>query len=187
MKIYTKTGDQGETGLFGGARVPKDHLRIQTYGVLDELNACLGLMIAEPGVPSALQEEWTRLQAELFQLGTELATPAGKNSGIDLIEAPQIQALERAIDRMEEGLPPLKNFILPGGSRLAALTHLARTVSRRAERALVSLLHVEPLRPEVLEYLNRLSDYLFVAARFANHVLGHPDTPWIAPRKSERK
>ncbi len=181
MKIYTKKGDRGETGLLGGSRVPKDHQRICTYGVLDELNACLGLMLAENIPEEPLRAEWLRIQAELFQLGAELATPAGKSPGIRLVDAGLIEQLERAIDQMEERLTPLKSFILPGGSRLAALAHLARTVSRRAERELVTLSHLETIRREALEYMNRLSDYLFVAARYANHLAGHDETPWHAP------
>lgn len=183
MKIYTKGGDHGQTGLFGGQRVPKDHLRLHTYGTFDELNAVLGLVLAEPGLADAspVREALQRVQHELFQLGAELATPPGKTVSIRLIEAGDIEALEREIDRMEAGLEPLKTFILPGGSRAAAVLHLARTVCRRAERELVVLHRSEPVRTEVLGYVNRLSDYLFVAARKANAELKVADIPWVAP------
>ncbi len=182
MKIYTKKGDAGETGLFGGARVSKDHVRIDAYGNLDELNAVLGLAIAEKRLPQSLEGSLQRVQSELFQLGAELATPGGKSTGIRLVGSEQIHALEREIDEMEKKLQPLRAFILPGGSVASAWLHLARTVSRRAERGIVSLHQEEELRPEVLQYINRLSDYLFVCARLANHEAGHPDVPWEAPR-----
>jgi len=182
MKIYTKKGDTGETGLHGGGRVPKDNLRISTYGTLDELNAILGMVTSDKTLPADLKLRLTRIQAELFQLGAELATPIGKSVGIALIGQTQIEAMEYEIDRMEVALSPLKTFILPGGSLSAAQLHLARTVSRRAERELVTLHRTEPARPEVLQYVNRLSDYLFVCARFANFESGMADIPWIAPQ-----
>ncbi len=181
MKIYTKKGDTGETGLFGGERVPKDHLRIRTYGTLDELNSILGMTLTQAGAPDSLRTSLARVQAELFQLGAELATPRGKGVPSGLIDEPQIELLEREIDAMEASLPPLKTFILPGGSACAAHLHLARTVARRAERELVALNRQEPLREAVLRYVNRLSDALFVAARFANHTGGIADVPWVAP------
>jgi cob(I)alamin adenosyltransferase len=182
MKIYTKGGDTGQTGLFGGQRVSKDHKRIQTYGTLDELNAVLGMALAEPGAPAALSSRLLRVQGELFQAGAELATPRDKSPGIELIDEPQVEALEREIDEMETDLPPLKNFILPGGTRLAAVLHLARTVCRRAERELVSLHHDDPVRPVLMRYLNRVSDHLFVSARWANLQGKVTDTPWV-PRR----
>lgn len=185
MKIYTKKGDAGETGLFGNVRVPKDDLRIETYGTFDELNSFLGLSLAETGIPEPLKSALLRIQAELFQLGAELATPRGKDSGILLVEAPSVTLMENEIDTMEKALQPLQTFILPGGSRASSVLHLARTVCRRAERALASLHRAEPQRPQVLQYINRLSDYLFVAARFTNMKLGEKDIPWIAPHKSK--
>lgn len=186
MKIYTKKGDAGETGLFGGSRVAKDDLRIQAYGTLDELNATLGLALsqltASREANSDLSARLLRIQGELFQLGAELATPAGKSSGIHLIHEPQVIQLEHEIDAMEAELSPLKTFILPGGSYEAGLLHLSRTVSRRFERELITLHRAEPLRPQVLHYANRMSDYLFVCARFANHQVGKKDVPWHAPR-----
>lgn len=184
MKIYTKGGDQGQTGLFGGQRVPKDHLRLHTYGTFDELNASIGLVLAEPllAEDSRVRPVLSRIQSELFQLGSELATPPGKSAPSRLIETADIERLEAEIDRMESRLEPLKSFILPGGTRAAAQMHLARTVCRRAERELVVLHRSEPVRSEVLGYVNRLSDFLFVAARYVNHEMGVPDTPWTAPR-----
>lgn len=182
MKIYTKRGDTGETGLFGGERVQKDHLRIRTYGTLDELNSVLGVLQAQPGVPGSLRETIARVQAELFQLGAELATPRGKSVPSGLLGDTEIQRLEQAIDSMEAVLPPLQSFILPGGSLAASYLHLARTVARRGERELVALNRAEPLREPVLRYLNRLSDHLFVAARFANFEAKVADVPWSAPK-----
>lgn len=178
MKIYTKGGDSGETGLYGGARVPKDDLRIRAYGALDEVNAVLGMVIAE----AQGQEKAAvliQLQGQLFQLGAELAAPRGKKPGSQLIEMSEVEFLEKEIDQMESQLEPLKNFILPGGSKLAAMTHFIRTVSRRAERELITLNRAEPVRPVVLQYVNRLSDYLFVLARFFNHTLKVKDQPWL--------
>jgi cob(I)alamin adenosyltransferase len=181
MKIYTKKGDAGETGLYGNVRVPKDDLRIRAYGTLDELNAHLGLTLCNGKLASELRPRLLRIQGELFQLGAELATPRGKSTGMRLIDQPEIEQLEKEIDSMEAALSPLKTFILPGGSQPSALLHLARTVCRRGERELVSLNRGEPQRPQALQYLNRLSDYLFVCARFANHSAQVADVPWVAP------
>ena len=183
MKIYTKGGDAGETGLYGGDRVPKDHHRIRTYGTLDELNSALGLAQAAGGLPGELAARLGRIQGELFQLGAELATPRGKEVKTAAIDDPHIALLESEIDSMEAALEPLKTFILPGGSPGASFLHLARSISRRAERELVSLNRAEPTRTAVMKYVNRLSDYLFVCARFANHLAKTRDIPWIAPSK----
>jgi cob(I)alamin adenosyltransferase len=182
MKIYTKHGDTGETSLYGGLRVPKDDLRIRTYGTFDELNATLGIILTEEGIPQDVAARLLRVQAELFQLGAELATPRGKSTGIQLIEESQVDALESEIDEMQGKLEPLKTFILPGGVRASALTHLARTVSRRAERDMISLNRGDSLRPVILKYVNRLSDYLFVTGRYLNLTAGVTDKPWIAPK-----
>lgn len=183
MKIYTKAGDAGQTALYGGAKVPKDHLRIRAYGSLDETNAVLGIVLAESqGLPESLKTGLLRIQNELFQLGAELATPRGGRITTALIEEPHIEALEKEIDAMEAVLSPLKTFILPGGARAAAYLHLARTVVRRSERELVVLHRAEPCRDEVLKYVNRLSDYFFVCARFANHSQKQADVPWVAPK-----
>lgn len=186
MKIYTKQGDSGQTGLFGGPRVPKDHLRIRTYGTLDELNAVLGILLSDESgrpdsLPLSLKDALCRIQGELFQLGAELATPRDRDPGIRLLDETQIALLEKEIDEMEKALPPLKTFILPGGTGKAAHLHLARTVSRRAERELVTLHRGEPQRSVLLQYLNRLSDYFFVCARYCNHEAGQADVPWQAP------
>ena len=183
MKIYTKTGDGGETGLFGGGRIPKDSLRVAAYGEVDELNAALGLARAlEPQefVDALVQ----RIQRDLFTIGAELATPdpdklhkALSRTGAAIGES-DIAALEDAIDGHQSRLEPLKNFILPGGAPKAAALHLARTVCRRAERAVVALSRHEQISPAILRYLNRLSDLLFVLARAANAHAGRPDVKW---------
>ncbi len=179
VKIYTKTGDAGETGLFGGPRVRKDHARIRAYGEVDELNAVVGLVRAagrDGEVDGLLQS----IQNDLFDLGAVLATPdpkklQGKGS---FVGAGEIERLEREIDRMEKDLSPLKTFVLPGGSELAARLHLARTVCRRAERQVVALAAVEPVGAEIVVYLNRLSDFLFVLSRWANLKAGVADVAW---------
>jgi len=184
MKIYTKKGDSGETGLFGGGRVPKDDLRIRAYGSFDELNAVLGLALSEPTLPKSLKSRLARIQSELFQLGAELATPRGKTLAMAMLGAGETATLEKEIDAMEKTLTPLKTFILPGGTRASALLHLARTVSRRAERELATLHRAEPQRLDVLAYVNRLSDHLFVCARAANREKKVKDVPWLAPERS---
>lgn len=180
MKIYTKTGDLGETSLFGGARVPKCSARVDAYGEVDELNSVLGLVLSEP-FDEAISALLTSVQSRLFDLGAELSSaPDNKVSlGIPLVGEREASVLEEAIDRAEAELTPLKTFVLPGGSRAAAYLHLARTVCRRAERRVVALAQVEPVRAEVVRYLNRLSDALFVFARLANHRAGIADVPWI--------
>ena len=183
MKIYTKTGDSGQTGLFGGPRVFKDHLRVECYGTVDELNAALGVT-RSVRLPKAVDEVVTRIQHELFALGAELASPDPHKTPIELLGAAAIEQLERDIDYFEAGLAPLREFILPAGTPAACQLHLARAVCRRAERCLVSLDHLpeEPLRAEPLVYLNRLGDLLFVLARTANAEAGQGDVPWIKPR-----
>jgi cob(I)alamin adenosyltransferase len=185
LKIYTKAGDQGDTGLFGGARVRKDVHRVEAYGTLDELSACLGLAIAGLGPECAeLSGVLIRLQSELFDLGAELATPpdrAGTKlaARVPVAGSDQVKALEAEIDRYEAMLEPLQTFILPGGSQAAAKLHLARTVARRAERRIVTLAAEEPVNPDILIYMNRLSDLLFVLARTANRLCGVADVPWM--------
>jgi cob(I)alamin adenosyltransferase len=185
MKIYTKTGDAGETGLFAGGRVAKDNLRVETYGAVDELNAVIGLArtVAEGELAAAL----ARISSELFSLGADLATPLdAATAWIVRVDDTLTARLETEIDRFETELPPLTNFILPGGAPVAAQLHLARTVCRRAERRAVQLARAEPVNDAALRYLNRLSDWLFVAARLANHRAGRPDEPWISPVQSAR-
>ncbi len=179
MKIYTKTGDRGETGVFGGPRVRKDHARIEAYGTVDELNAILGVARCEKAPPDTV-ELLQSIQNDLFDLGSELATPDPEKSGAPRIVSEQITALEAAIDRFEDELPPLKEFILPGGTPAAATLHQARTVCRRAERRVVSLsAEVDgSVSAQAMVYLNRLSDLLFVLARAANAQAKQPDVIW---------
>lgn len=177
MKIYTKTGDQGETGLFGGPRVRKDHLRIEAYGSVDELNAVLGV-VRSHSLPAEIDGLLATIQNSLFDVGAELASPDPARMGVPVVGASHIEAVERAIDQYEAGLPPLKTFILPGGGQAAAQMHLARTVCRRAERRLVSLAGAETISDALMIYLNRLSDLLFVLARELNRQSGQGDVPW---------
>ncbi len=180
MKIYTKTGDAGQTGLFGGQRVAKDALRVQAYGTADECNAAVGLARAA-GLDPALDAILATVQNQLFVVGADLATP-GESANIPRVGDDEVLFLEQWIDTLEAELEPLRQFILPGGTPGAAQLHLARTTCRRAERWAVSLSHEEPISPHVLTYLNRLSDFLFVAARIANARAGTPDVPWVSPR-----
>jgi cob(I)alamin adenosyltransferase len=192
MKIYTKTGDRGDTGVFGGPRVAKDDPRIEAYGTVDELNAVLGLVRCEKPPPD-VDDLVERIQNELFDVGAELATPRPAEHGIARTTDRHVAALERAIDHYEAGLAPLRNFILPGGAKAAAWLHLARTVCRRAERRLVSLSRETPLAgaaapdaaraaesisPTLIVYLNRLSDLFFVLARHMNAEAKVGDVPW---------
>lgn len=181
MKIYTKTGDAGDTGLFGGERVPKSHRRVAAYGDVDELNAAIGLgrALAPEEFAGDLLE---RVQRQLFTVGAELATPDPAKVARALpgppIGAPEVEALEAAIDEHVARLAPLHQFILPAGTPKAAALHLARTVCRRAERAVVGLGRETTLNPALVPFLNRLSDLLFVLARGANAQAGRPDVPW---------
>jgi cob(I)alamin adenosyltransferase len=179
VKIYTKTGDAGETGLLGGRRVRKSVPRVEAYGEVDELNACLGLAgaaLTDSGTTTLL----TEIQRHLFALGARVADVRSNHPAADKTVFPEahVTALERAIDLAEEGLPPLKAFVIPGGSEVGARLHLARTVCRRAERRLVALAAQEDVPPVFLAYLNRLSDLLFVLARAENHRAGAPEIPW---------
>jgi cob(I)alamin adenosyltransferase len=178
MKLYTKTGDDGTTGLFGGARVPKASARVEAYGTVDETNAAVGLARAlgvDPGIDAAL----ARLQADLFAIGAELACLPGREEklNIALVGEKDVERIERAIDEADAACPPLTSFVLPGGSPAAATLHLARTVCRRAERAVLALEDAAPRR-ELVVYLNRLSDLLFALARHANVAAGIADVPW---------
>jgi len=181
MKIYTRTGDSGETGLFGGGRVSKHHLRVAAYGDVDELNSCLGLVRAtEPReFHDRLLEE---IQRDLFSIGGHLATPDPEKVQKALEKAAlseaRVEAFERAIDAADAALPPLRAFVLPAGTPKAAVLHLARTVCRRAERSVVALAHAESVPELFLVYLNRLSDLLFTLARAANADAGHGDVTW---------
>jgi cob(I)alamin adenosyltransferase len=178
MKIYTKTGDKGETSLFGGQRVPKDALRIEAYGTVDELNSVLGVVRAERPI-SAIDEILSGVQHLLFVLGADLATPRSVEAvRVRRIESADAGRLEEWIDELDAQLEPLKSFILPGGSLAAARIHFARTVCRRAERVVVRLSRQEDIGDEVEMFLNRLSDLLFVLARFANYAAGTREIQW---------
>lgn len=180
MKIYTKTGDDGTTGLFGGGRVAKSSLRVEAYGTCDELNSILGVARAH-GLSKEIDDVLAHVQVDLFIVGAEIACVPGKEGklGMDLVSTADAERLEKAIDEGEKDLAPLKTFILPGGTPQAAALHHARTVCRRAERAVLAL---DDVRKEVVIYLNRLSDMLFVLARRANHLEHVSDVPW-EPRK----
>jgi len=187
MKIYTRTGDDGTTGLFGGRRVSKTDARVEAYGSVDELNALLGVALASDASPALawLRELLVSIQNDLFVLGADLATPRGEESSyLPRVQDEQVAALERAIDSAEAALPALRNFILPGGPAPAAHLHHARTVCRRAERAAVRLAaQQQDMGPVPVRYLNRLADLLFVLARAAAHARGGAEVEW-APRKS---
>jgi cob(I)alamin adenosyltransferase len=175
MKIYTRTGDHGETSLFGGMRVPKNDARIEAYGTVDELNSLLGVARAA-SLPHDIDGVLHQVQIDLFEIGAHLASPG--TSRFPGVDASRIAELETAIDAMERELAPLTSFILPAGAASAAQLHVARTVCRRAERCVVALHDESAATQSTIAYLNRLSDYLFVAARFANLRAGQSDVPW---------
>ena len=165
MKVYTKTGDDGTTGLFGGARVPKHHIRIESYGTVDELNSYIGLVRHRDIDPFA-KETLAEIQDRLFTIGSILASdPSKSNLDVPDLHESDIEFLEKEIDRMNETLPEMRSFVLPGGNDTISFCHIARTVCRRAERLTVLLNENEPISPIVIKYLNRLSDYLFVLSR----------------------
>src|SRR6187549_2773508 len=176
-KITTRTGDKGDTGLGDGTRVPKDHPRVAAMGDVDELNSALGVLLAEE-LPADLRAALAPVQQDLLDLGGELSIP-----GHQLVKSERVQALEVQLERWNEKLQPLKEFILPGGSRAAAAAHLARTVCRRAERSMVALGRREPVGDLARRYLNRLSDLLFVAGRSLNRAAGGGDVQWKLKRK----
>lgn len=210
MKLYTRTGDDGTTGLFGGGRVLKDDPRVEAYGTVDELNAAIGLAAAalpDPGAaiaparpgdrlqrdPRTGNEEvfgliraiFADLQSRLFDIGADLATPEGNKheAKIQRITPEQVAEAERWIDRIDGGNAPMTSFVMPGGTELAARLHLARTVCRRAERLMVRLARTEPVTPNAIVYINRISDLLFAMARRANKEAGVPDVPWLPAKK----
>ncbi|QKT02685.1 cob(I)yrinic acid a,c-diamide adenosyltransferase [Ectothiorhodospiraceae bacterium 2226] len=176
-KIYTKTGDNGTTGLGDGTRVDKDDARVEAFGCVDELNSALGVVLAHE-LPETVHEALTTVQHELFDLGGELCIPGR----VDLQEA-QVGRLERVLDTLNGPLPPLKEFILPGGTPAASACHVARALCRRAERRLVTLAKATTINPASLRYLNRLSDLLFVVARHLNRTAGAPDVLWQPGRQ----
>ncbi|MFV9511376.1 cob(I)yrinic acid a,c-diamide adenosyltransferase [Tepidibacillus sp. LV47] len=183
MKIYTKTGDQGYTSLIGGERVEKKHPRVEAYGTVDEANSVLGFAITKM-VDQPLEKVISMLnqvQHDLFHVGAELSTPKGRNVPWPITEE-HVKRLEQFIDDLETDLPPLKQFILPGGSEAGAILHLARTIIRRAERQTIQIKdHLSSMI--VIAYLNRCSDFLFIAARWVNHKLGYEETPFYSPAK----
>jgi cob(I)alamin adenosyltransferase len=178
MKIYTKTGDKGETGLFKGPRVPKHDFRVEAYGNVDELNAILGVLLCQ------IQDPATRvlvetIQHELFEIGADLATPIQENDDPRMrITEEFTNRLEQTIDSVEGRLPELAYFILPGGCASGAMLHLARTICRRAERSITQLQAADQINPEIIRYINRLSDLLFTLARAENQLAGQPEIPW---------
>tara|TARA_R110000787_G_scaffold234375_3_gene341251 strand:+ start:7145 stop:7717 length:573 start_codon:yes stop_codon:yes gene_type:complete len=186
MKIYTKTGDKGTTALFGGTRVPKHHLRIESYGTIDELNSYIGL-VKDQAINEETKNVLIKIQHDLFTLGSMLATPVDKKtlkSGKERLNIPKIDTesilyLEDQIDEMNTKLPQMTHFILPGGHTTVSFCHIARCVCRRAERLSVSLSEEEEINPDVLRYLNRLSDYLFVLARKLSQDLSAQEVKWI--------
>jgi cob(I)alamin adenosyltransferase len=181
-KIYTRTGDDGTTSLRSGQRAAKSSPRVEAYGTVDELNAQIGVVLAA-GPVRELLDALQHIQNELLQLGAQLSAPDSDQHRTPgpQIEARHVTALEELIDRLAERLEPLKSFVLPGGTTAAAQLHVARTVCRRAERRVVALAESEPVEPQVVSYLNRLSDALFVMARFQNRMSGTSEPPWEAP------
>ena len=185
MKIYTRTGDLGETGLFGGGRVAKDHVRVEAYGAVDELSSFLGLAIRE--LEGDVAARLRVVQGDLLSIGASLATPAEEEGGragghVPELPASRIAEMEEWMDAAEAELEPLREFILPGGTEAAARLHVARTVCRRAERRVVALAHLARVDPSVVQYLNRLSDLLFTLARLANRRAGVQDEKWQRDR-----
>ena len=176
-KIYTRTGDDGSTGLGDGSRIAKDSLRVEAYGTVDEANSCIGLVLAGD-MPEDIRMLLTAVQHQLFDLGGELCIP-----GHAAIDDEDVERLEQHLDRYNDDLPPLKDFILPGGGEAAARCHVARTVVRRAERETVALSRVEAVRPQAIRYLNRLSDLLFVLSRVLARASGHGEVLWHHERR----
>ena len=185
MKLYTKSGDDGTTGLFSGARVSKDHPRIESYGTIDEFNATLGMCSATCKADNALHRRlldiFGRLQSRMFDIGADLATPEGANneSKIQRIGEEHVQEVEKWIDEIDSANTPLTAFVMPGGTELASRLHLARTICRRAERQMIHLSHTEPVGSSLIMYVNRVSDFLFAAARLVNKNSDVEDVLWI--------
>jgi cob(I)alamin adenosyltransferase len=179
-KIYTRTGDDGTTGLGDGSRTPKDSARVESYGTVDELNSAIGVLLACERLPDDVREHLVRIQHALFDLGGELCVP-----GMELVHDADVTRLEEILDDYNAELPRLKEFILPGGGPAAAQCHVARTVCRRAERRVVTLAREESVRPEVVRYLNRLSDLLFVFARVLARASGHGEVLWQHERRKQ--
>lgn len=192
MKIYTKTGDDGTTGLFGGTRVPKHHIRIESYGTLDELNSWVGL-IRDQNIDERSRQVLLGIQDRLFTAGALLAIDPKKEKlkngkdrlNIPKIEMGDIEQLESEIDQMEEGLAPMTHFILPGGHTTVSYCHIARTICRRAERLVAQLNELEPVDPAILTYINRLSDFLFVLARKLSHIFKAEEMKWVPEKRNQ--
>lgn len=177
MKIYTKTGDKGQTSLFGGGRVMKNNARIEAYGTVDELNATIGLVLSLKPTPETANRLQT-IQNTLFILGSDLATPPESRALVERIKSAESEQLENWIDEMEGSLEPLRNFILPGGTPAASTIHIARTVCRRAERSVITAASTNNISDDCIKYLNRLSDFLFVLSRYENFKCGVVETTW---------
>ncbi len=186
IRIYTKTGDDGTTGLFGGTRLPKYHIRVEAYGNVDELNAYIGVLHESTG-DAWVKDILTQVQNNLFTIGSMLALDPTKSLEVPRITTTEIRDLESAIDRMEAELPPLRHFILPSGHSSGAMAHVARTVCRRAERTVVALRAQETVDALIVQYLNRLADYLFVVARYLNQQSGAAERPWVKPDEASGK
>ena len=182
MKIYTKTGDKGTTGLFGGARLPKDHVRIEAYGTVDELNSIIGI-VHDHVENDSIKKVLVEIQNRLFTIGSNLASDPSKEMITPDVLDSDIELLENEMDNMESGLAPLKHFILPGGHPAVSYCHLARTVCRRAERRVIALFHAEPGEAIIIKYLNRLSDYFFMLGRKVADDFDVEEIKWN-PRKS---
>lgn len=183
MKIYTKGGDKGQTSLYGGRRISKDDIRIESYGTIDELNSHVGHLISV--VPSGFDQIGLliEIQNRLFTIGSNLASDPEKDLPVPDLNEEDVLKLENAMDNMDASLAPLRAFVLPGGSVANSVAHVCRTVTRRAERRMISLASVEEVNPILIKYVNRLSDYFFVVSRYIAHQLGHQETEWV-PRKS---
>ena len=177
MKIYTRKGDTGETSLIGGVRVSKTHIRIEAYGTVDELNSAIGIVRDSIQMPE-IEEQLINIQNQLFTIGSELASAEGSKMVIPHVSNEDITGLEQAMDQMDSELPELKNFILPGGDLATSYCHLARCICRRAERRVVTLYDHEPVDEKIIQYLNRLSDFLFMLGRYITHKNGGVETPW---------
>lgn len=183
MKIYTRTGDKGQTGLFGGKRIAKSSARLHAYGSIDELNALIGLILTNATLPTSVRDHLEQIQLSLFIVGADLATPQESKTNVKRIDLSHATTLENWIDTLEMSLEPLQAFIFPSGSAAGCQLQLARTVCRRAERWVVELQEKETINPELVVYLNRLSDYLFVAARFTNRRLDAAEREVRIPRE----
>jgi len=181
-KLYTKTGDKGKTSLLGGKKVSKSDLRIEAYGNVDELNSFIGHLKDQEAVENRLKQQLYWIQEHLFSIGSILATEADfKGFELPKVSETEVQQLEVWIDKFDKEVPPLKNFILPGGHPAVSLAHVCRTVCRRTERSIISLANEEPIDESILQFMNRLSDYLFIFARAIAHILGVAEIPW-APK-----